>query len=186
MTAYPVLDIATNPFDGVVTHGPVTYGHRVLLLRASVPEQTAWCRAILAKHPPRPIRLSRLDQAVLEAILGGIVGPVRNVRALAGVGRAVAVAYERAFVEVDPVVTIAFPLLAVPRYRDALGRLLRDDWRWSQETWTLVVQDAIKELLRTATGRLTVEELAFALLGTLHRLADPTGVHWGRLLLGER
>jgi len=98
----------------------------------------------------------------------------------------VAVAYERAFVEVDPVVTIAFPLLAVPRYRDALGRLLRDDWRWSQETWTLVVQDAIKELLRTAPGRLTVEELAFALLGTLHRLADPTGVHWGRLLLGER
>ena len=94
MTAYPVLDIATNPCDGVVTHGPVTYGHRVLLLRASVPEQTAWCRAILAKHPPCPIRLSRLDQAVLEAILGGIVGPVRNVRALAGVGRAVAVAYE--------------------------------------------------------------------------------------------
>ena len=159
-----------------------THGHRVVLLRASIPERIAWCSAVLAEHPPRPIRLSPLDQAALEAVLGEAVGPVRNVRVLAGVGRAAAVAYERAFVEADPVATIAFPLLAVPRYRDALGRLLRDDWRWSQETWALVVRDAAEELLRTAPGRLTVAELAFALLGTLHRLADPIGVRWGRLL----
>jgi hypothetical protein len=162
-----------------------TYGHRAILLRASVPERMAWCSAVLAEHPPRPIRLSPLDQAALEAVLGEAVGPVRNVRVVAAVGRAAAVGYERVFVEADPVVTIALPLLGVPRYRDAVRRLLRDDWRWSRETWALVVRDAAEELLRTAPGRLTVPELAFTLLGTMHRLADPTGIRWGRMLEGR-
>jgi hypothetical protein len=47
------------------------------------------------------------------------------------------------------------------------------------------VQNAVEALLKTAPGRLTVAELAFALLGTLHRLADPTGIRWGRMLEGR-
>jgi hypothetical protein len=41
---------------------------------------------------------------------------------------------------------------------------------------------AAEALIRDAPNRLTIPELAFTLLGTLHRLADPTGIRWGRML----
>jgi hypothetical protein len=68
----------------------------------------------------------------------------------------------------------------------AMRRLLRDRWRLEGDVAvSMDVHHAARPLLRTAPGRLTVPELAFTLLGTLHRLADPTGIRWGRMLEGR-
>lgn len=165
----------------------VDYGHRVALLRASVPERIAWRAGVLARHPPRPIRLSLPDQAALEAVMAGLAGSPIRARILAAVGRAAAVGYER--YRADPVVTIAFPLLTHPLYRGAVRRLMQDIWAWAADGYRAFEKDvdaAVEALLRTAPGRLTVPELAFALLGTLHRLADPAGSRWARALLEGR
>jgi hypothetical protein len=178
-TALVFQALATEP-EGEMA----TYGHRAILLRSSVPERMAWCSAILAKHPPRPIRLSPLDQAALEAVLADLAGEPLTAWPIAAVGRAAAVGYRRTEC---PVVTIAFPLLSHPLYLDGMRRLLRDRWRLEggRSLFQMDVQNAVEALLKTAPGRLTVAELAFALLGTLHRLADPTGIRWGRMLEGR-
>jgi hypothetical protein len=178
-TALVFQALATGP-EGEVA----TYGHRAILLRSGTAERMAWCSAVLAEHPPRALRLSPLDQAALEAVLADLAGEPLTAWPIAAVGRAAAIGYRRTEC---PVVTIAFPLLPLPEYRKAIARLLQDTWRWSDGSvlFPRDVHQAAEALIRAAPNRLTIPELAFALLGTLHRLADPTGIRWGRMLEGR-
>jgi len=181
-TQTPAIPVLTIEPEGEM----VTYGHRAVLLHSSVPERMAWCSAVLSVHPPRPVRLSPLDQAALEVVLADLAGEPLTAWPIAAVGRAMAVGYRRPCG--DPVATIAFPLLSMPLYREAMRSLLRDRWRWEGgwEQFPRDVHEAVEALLKAAPGRLTVPELAFALLGTLHRLADHPGTRWARLLVEGR
>jgi hypothetical protein len=44
------------------------------------------------------------------------------------------------------------------------------------------VEKAIQAAINAAQNRLTVEEVAFQILGLIHRLSDPSGERWWKLV----
>jgi len=120
----------------------------------------------------------------LEILLTSLLGPVQDVWAVGKVGRVITVEYNPRPLRVDPATTIACPILGLPgeRYEQALRLLLYDPHSMDPKTREARVMDVIHEILRSAPGRLIVPELAFAVLGTLRRLAGPDGTRWVSML----
>ncbi len=142
-----------------------------------------WSAGALAGARPRLIRLPPLAQAALEGWMSWIAGrPIQANPDVYAVGRAIAVKY---VAPECPVVTIALPALAVPSFRDAIIDILQDDWR---EGYTGIlayrgkVEKAIQAAINAAQNRLTVEEAAFQILGLIHRLSDPSGERWWKMV----
>lgn len=176
------IDILRTELDQAFGTAPPLFTHaeRVVLLRSAVPDRLAWAAAVLREHPPQTVSLPPTNAAAVEALVARLADDPVEVQAVLGVGRAAAVVYRRRSWGLDPVIPIAFPLLRIPRYRSGVRALIRSQigaqWgRWEWRDFRSLVEEAADALLRTAPGRLTVPEAAFALLGTMHLLSDPSG-----------
>jgi hypothetical protein len=142
-----------------------------------------WAALALASARPQRIRLPPFAQAALEGWMSWIAR--RSIQAnldVYAVGRAIVVKY---VAPECPVVTIALPALADPAFRHALIDILQDDWREGYPgmlAYRGKVEKAIQAAINAAQNRLTVEEAAFQILGLVHRLSDPSGERWRKLV----
>jgi hypothetical protein len=161
----------------------VDAGVRMELLQMREEQLMLWAAGALAGARPRRIRLPPFAQAALEGWMSWIAG--RSIQAnpdVYAVGRAMVVKY---VAPECPVVTVALPALAVPAFRDALIDILQDDWREGYPgilAYRGKVEKAIQAAINAAQNRLTVEEAAFQILGLIHRLSDPSGERWWKLV----
>jgi hypothetical protein len=163
----------------------VDAGMRMELLQMREEQLTFWAAGVLAGVRPTLIRLPPLAQAALEGWMSWIarrsiqMDPDAYVYA---VGRTVVVKY----VALEcPVVTIALPALADPAFRDAIVGILQDVWREGYPgilAFRGNVDKAIQAAINAAQNRLTAEEVAFQILGLIHRLSDPSGERWWRMV----
>jgi hypothetical protein len=161
----------------------VDAGMRMALLKMREEQLMFWAAGALAGARPQRIRLPPFAQAALEGWMSWIAGrPIQVNSDVYAVGRAIAVKY----VALEcPVVTIALPALADPAFRDALIGILQDDWREGYPgmlAYRGKVDKAIQAAICAAQNRLTVEEAAFQILGLVHRLSDPSGERWWKLV----
>jgi hypothetical protein len=161
----------------------VDAGVRMELLQMREEQLMLWAAGALAGARPRRIRLPPFAQAALEGWMSWIAG--RSIQAnpdVYAVGRAMVVKY---VAPECPVVTVALPALAVPAFRDALIDILQDDWREGYLgilAYRGKAEKAIRAAISAAQNRLTVEEAAFQILGLIHRLSDPSGERWWKLV----
>jgi hypothetical protein len=161
----------------------VDAGVRMELLQMREEQLMLWAAGALAGARPRRIRLPPFAQAALEGWMSWISGrPIQANPDVYAVGRAMVVKY---VAPECPVVTVALPALAVPAFRDALIDILQDDWREGYLgilAYRGKAEKAIRAAISAAQNRLTVEEAAFQILGLIHRLSDPSGERWWKLV----
>jgi hypothetical protein len=161
----------------------VDAGMRISLLQMREEQLMSWTAKVLVGARPQHIRLPPFAQAALEGWMSWIAK--RSIQAnpdVYAVGRTIVVKY---VAPECPVVTIALPALADPAFRHALIDILQDDWREGY-LGTLAyrgkVEKAIQAAINAAQNRLAVEEVAFQILGLIHRLSDPSGERWWKLV----
>jgi hypothetical protein len=177
----PLSDVLFEP----PPHGaPLVDAEIRMALRKMREEQlTFWAAGTLASARPQRIRLPPFAQAALESWMSWIAGRSIQVNPeVYAVGRAIVVKY---VAPECPVVTIALPALADPAFRHALIDILQDDWREGYLgilAYRGKVEKAIQAAINAAQNRLTVEEAAFQILGLVHRLSDPSGERWWKLV----
>jgi hypothetical protein len=157
----------------------VDAGMRISLLQMREEQLMFWAAGTLLSARLRRIRFPPFAQAALESLMSWIAKrPIQANPDVYAVGRTIAVKY---VAPECPVVTIALPALADPAFRHALIDILQDDWREGY-LGTLAyrgkVEKAIQAAINAAQNRLTVEEVAFQILGLVHRLSDPSGERW--------
>jgi hypothetical protein len=161
----------------------VDAGMRISLLQMREEQLMSWTAEVLLGARPQHIRLPPFAQAALEGWMSWISGrPIQAYPDVYAVGRAIVVKYAA---PECPVVTIALPALADPDFRDALIDILQDDWREGYPgilAYRGKVEKAIQAAINAAQNRLTVEEVAFQILGLIHRLSDPSGERWWEMV----
>jgi hypothetical protein len=156
---------------------------RMELLQMREEQLMFWTTVALAGVRPQRIRLPPFAKAALEGWMSWIAG--RSIQAnpdVYAVERTIVVKY---VAPECPVVTIAPPALADPVFRDAIVGILQDDWREGYSgilAYRGKVDRAIRAAIDAAQNRLTVEEVAFQILGLVHRLSDPSGERWLELV----
>jgi hypothetical protein len=156
---------------------------RMELLQMREEQLMFWTAGALADVRPQRIHLPPFAKAALEGWMSWIAG--RSIQAnpdVYAVGRTIVVKY---VAPECPVVTIALPALAVPAFRDAIVGILQDDWREGYSgilAYRSKVDRAIRAAIGAAQNRLTAEEVAFQILGLVHRLSDPSGERWWKLV----
>jgi hypothetical protein len=161
----------------------VDAGMRISLLQMREEQLMSWTAEVLKGARPQHIRLPPLARAALEGWMSWISKrPIQANHDVYAVGRTIVVKY---VAPECPVVTIALPALADPAFRDALIDILQDDWREGYLgilAYRGKVEKAIQAAINAAQNRLTVEEAAFQILGLVHRLSDPSGERWWKLV----
>jgi hypothetical protein len=161
----------------------VDAGMRISLLQMREEQLMSWAARTLLSARPQRIRFPPFAQAALEGWMSWIAKrPIRANSDVYAVGRTIVVKY---VAPECPVVTIALPALADPAFRDALIDILQDDWREGYSgisTYCGKVEKAIQAAINAAQNRLTVKEVAFQILGLVHRLSDPSGERWWKFV----
>jgi hypothetical protein len=161
----------------------VDAGMRLALLKMREEQLMLWIAGVLEGVRPSLIRLPPFARASLEGWMSWIAKrPIQAYPDVYAVGRAIVVKY---VAPECPVVTIALPALAVPAFRDAIIEILQDDWREGYSgalVFRSKVDKAIQATIHAARNRLTVEETALQILGLIHRLSDPSGERWWKLV----